>query len=86
MGVAVSDEATAADRVAVLKQAIDHVGDGLEASVRVPGCALGFACGVLHFPHLVHVDERVEYVEANAGEGAAYRKPLTLKPLRRCRH
>ena len=43
LGVAVGDEAAAAGRVLVLEGAVDHVGHGLEAAVRVPRRALGLA-------------------------------------------
>jgi hypothetical protein len=43
LGVAVGDEAAAAVGVLVPEDAVDHVGDGLEAAVRVPGGALGLA-------------------------------------------
>ena len=42
------------------KIAVEHVGDGLEPAVRVPGRALRLAGRVLDLAHLVHVDERVE--------------------------
>ena len=60
LGVAVGDQAAAAVGVLVLERAVDHVGDGLEAAVRVPRRALRLARRVLHLAHLVHVDERVE--------------------------
>ena len=43
LGVAVGDEAAAAVGVLVLEDAVDHVGDGLEAAVGVPGRPLGLA-------------------------------------------
>src|SRR3972149_3505674 len=45
LGVAVRDDPAAAIRVAVLEHAVDHVGDGLEAAMRVPRRALGLAPG-----------------------------------------
>ena len=57
-------------RVLVGEAAVDHVGDGFEAAVRVPVGAPRFAGLVLHLAHLVHVDERVEVGGAHAGEGA----------------
>ncbi len=63
--------------------AVDHVGDGLEAAVRVPRRALGLARRVLHLAHLVEVHERVEVREVDAGEGAADREALALEAARR---
>src|SRR5690606_25084627 len=65
-------------RVLVLEGAVDHVGDGLEAAVRVPCGATGLTGRVLDLAHLVHVHERVEQVVGNAGEGAAHGEPLAL--------
>ena len=62
----------------MLEGAVDHVGHGLEAAVRVPGGALGLARRVLDLAHLVHVDERVEVGQVDAGEGAADREALAL--------
>ena len=61
------------------ERAVDHVGDGLEAAVRVPRRALGLAGGVLDLAHLIHVDERVELIELDAGEGAADGEALALE-------
>jgi hypothetical protein len=58
---------------------VEHVGDGLEAAVGVPGGALGLAGGVVDLAHLVHVDERVQRAQVDAGEGAADREALALK-------
>ena len=86
LGVAVGDGAATAVGVLVVEGAVDDVGDGLEAAVRVPGGALGLARRVVHLAHLVHHDERVELGEVDAGERAAYREPLALESLRRGRH
>ena len=86
LGVAVGDRAAAAVGVLVVEDAVDHVGDGLEAAVRVPRRALGLAGRVLHLAHLVHHDERVEQAEVDAGERAAYREALPLEALRRGGH
>src|SRR5262245_27678290 len=48
LGVAVGDRAAAAVGVLVLEDAVDHVGDRLEAAVRVPRRALGLPRRVLH--------------------------------------
>ena len=73
-------------RVLVHEDAVDDVGDGLEAAVRVPGGALGLARRVLDLTHLVHVDERVERRQVDPGEGAAHGEALALEAARRGRH
>ena len=83
LGVAVGDHAAAAVRVLVLEDAVDHVGDGLEAAVRVPRRALRLARRVLDLAHLVEVDERVEVGEVDAGERPADREALALEAARR---
>ena len=74
--------AAAAVAVLVVEDAVDDVGDGLEAAVRVPGRALRLTGRVLHLAHLVHHDERVELGQVDAGERAADREPLPLEALR----
>ena len=86
LGVAVGDEAAAADRVLVPEGPVDHVGHRLEAAVGVPRRALGLARGVLHLAHLVHVDERVEDGPVHAGEGPADREPLPFESAGRGGH
>ncbi len=67
--VALADHAAAAVRVVVDDLAVEHVGHGLEAAVRVPGRADGFAGPVHRRAHLVEQQERVGVVEAQpAGE------------------
>jgi hypothetical protein len=78
LGRAVVDDAAAAVGVLVLEGAVDHVGDGLEAAVRVPARALGLAGRVIHFAHLVHVDERVQVSRRDARERAHDREALAL--------
>ena len=68
------------------KIAVDDVRDGLEPAVRVPRRALRLARRVLDLAHLVHVDERVEVGQVDAGERAADREPLALEAARRGRH
>jgi hypothetical protein len=77
--VAVGDQATAAVGVLVAEDPVDHVGDGLEAAVGVPGGALGLAGGVVDLAHLVHVHERVEVAQVHAGEGAADGEALAFQ-------
>ena len=68
LGGAVGDQAAAAVRILVGEAAVDHVGDRLEAAVRMPGGASRLAGLVLDLAHLVHVDERVEVGGADACE------------------
>ena len=84
LGVAVGDQAAAAVGVLVAEDAVDDVGDRLEAPVRVPRGALGLTGGVVDLAHLVHVDERVERPEVHPRERAPDREPLSLEPGR-CR-
>ena len=72
----------AAVGVLVLEGAVHDVRDGLEAAVRVPRRALGLARRVLDLAHLVHVDERVELGQVDAGERAADREALALEAAR----
>jgi hypothetical protein len=62
----------------VVEDAVDDVGDGLEPAVWMPGGAFGFAGGVVHFAHLVHVHEWVELAHAGPGERAPDREALAL--------
>ncbi len=81
LGVPVGDEATPADGVLMPERPVDHVGDRLEATMRMPGSAFRLTRGVLDLPHLVHMDERVESAPVDAGERPANRKPFSLEPL-----
>jgi hypothetical protein len=63
----------------VLERAVDHVGDGLEPAVGVPGRALGLAGGVLDLAHLIHVDEGVQLGVRQPGERASHREALALE-------
>jgi len=83
LGVAVGDRAATAVAVVVVEDAVDDVGDGLEAAVRVPRRALGLAGRVLDLAHLVHVNERVEGAEVDARECPPHREPFTLQAGRR---
>ena len=73
----------AAVGVAVLERAVDHVGDGLEAAMRVPRRALRLAGRVFDLAHLVEMDERVEIGEVDAGERPADREALPFEAARR---
>ena len=85
LGGAVGDDAAAAVGVLVLEGAVDHVGDGLEAAVGVPVGAPGLDGRVVDLAHLVHVDERVEVGQVDAGEGPPHREALALEAGRRGR-
>src|SRR5688572_12548164 len=85
LGVAVRDDSPATVRVAVLERAVDHVGDSLEAAMRVPGRALRLARGVLHLAHLVEMDERIEVAQVDAVKRAPDREPVALEPSWRVR-
>ncbi len=86
LGVAVADRAAATVVVLVVEDAVEDVGDGLEAAVRVPRGALGLTGRVLDLAHLVHVHEGVEQRQVDAGEGAADGEALALEAGRRTRH
>ena len=79
---AVLDDAAAAVGVLVLERSVDHVGDGLEAAVRMPRRAARLARRVVDLAHLVHVDERVEVAHVHAGERAHDRESLALVSAR----
>ena len=53
LGVPVGVDAAATEGVVVVEDAVDDVGDGLEAAVRVRGGAHGLTGRVLDLPHLV---------------------------------
>ena len=82
LGGTVLDDATTTDRVGVLEDSVDHVGDRLEATVRVPRRALGLTWAVLDLTHLIHVDEGVEVGIGDPDEGATDRKALALEAAR----
>jgi len=84
--VAVGDDAAAPIGVGVLEGPVDHVRDGLEAAVRMPGRPLGLARRVLDLAHLVEMDEGVEVGQVDAGERPPDREALALVPLRGHRH
>src|SRR5207248_1304835 len=79
LGGAVGDHAATAMGILVLEGPVEHVGDGLEATVGMPVGAPRLTGSVLDRPHLVHVDERVELVERNTGEGPAHRESLAFE-------
>jgi hypothetical protein len=68
----------AAVGVLVVHGAVDDVGDGFEAAVRVPRGADRLARSQIDLAHVVEVDERVEFGHRHAGEAAAYRESFAL--------
>ena len=79
LGSAVGDDAAAAVGVLVLEGAVEHVGDGLEAPVRVPVGAPRLAGAVVDRAHLVHVDERVELFGGHACECPPHGEALAFE-------
>src|SRR5690606_9962272 len=65
------DSAAVPSGVFVLEGALQHVGDGLESSVGVIGCADGLTRAVVGGTHLVEQEEGVDVVDVHAGEGPA---------------
>src|ERR1039457_995557 len=84
LSVAVGDQPAPTVRVLVLEGAVDHVRDRLEAAMRMPRRALGFAGLVLHLTHLIHVDERIDHRGVRPREGAAHREAFALESVGRC--
>ena len=80
--VAVGDDSTTAVRVGVLEDAVDDVGDGFEATVRMPRRALRLTRRVLHLAHLIHHDEGVQGTQVDTGERAAHREALAFESAR----
>ncbi len=78
--VAAADHAAPAVGVAVLHLAVEQVGDGLEAAVRVVGRAQRLAGQVVDRPHLVEHEERVGAPQVErAGERTAHGEARTLE-------
>ena len=75
---AVGDEAAAAGGVLVLEGAIDDVGHGLEAAVRVPGRALRLAGRVFDGADVVEEQERIGQRQFVRREGTADDEALAL--------
>ena len=70
----------------MLKDPVDHVGDGLEPAMRVPCRPLRLARTVLHLTHLVHVNEGVEVPLVEPVKGAPHGEALALDTLGRGRN
>src|SRR5580765_189480 len=70
--VAWLEHALVASGVLVLELALEHVGDGLEAAVRMVGRAHGLARGVIDRAHLVEQQEGVDQVQALGGKGTPH--------------
>ncbi len=68
------------------ERSVDDVRHRLEAAMGVPVGPARLAGGVVDLAHLVHVDERVELSEADAGERPSHWKALALGPSRSGRH
>jgi hypothetical protein len=81
---AVGDEAAAARGVLVLERAIDHVGDGLESTMRVPGRPLCLAGRILDGAHVIEEQEGVGEGELRVRKRASYDEPLALELSRGC--
>jgi hypothetical protein len=79
LGVAVVEHPAPTLGVLVHEGAVEQIGHGLEAAVRMPGGALGLTGRVLHLTHLVHHDERVQVAVVDPCEGPAHREALTLE-------
>ena len=69
----------------MLEHAVDHVRHGLEAPMRVPRGTSRLTRSVVDLAHLVHVDERIEVGEVDAGESTADGKALAFESGRRSR-
>ena len=71
LGVTLTDDPAATVGVVVLDDPVDHVGDGLEAPVRVPRRADRLVGGVVDRPELVEQEEGVGHVGVDvAREGS----------------
>src|SRR4029453_16102181 len=69
--------------VVLLEGALEHVRDGLEAPVGMVGRADSLAGCVVSRAHVVEEQERVDHVEAGAGERAPDYEPPALDGPRR---
>ena len=65
-------------RVLVLELALEHVGDRLEAAVRMVGRADRLARPVVDRPHLVEEQERIDQLEPGGRERAAHDEAAAL--------
>ena len=83
LGVTIGDDPSAALRVLMLHDAVDHVGDRFEAAMRMPRRAFGLTRCVLHLAHLVEVDERIELSKVDVPrfsvEAVELRRELRLR-------
>ena len=60
-----------------------HVGDGLEAAMRMVGSALGLSCTEFHRPHLVEQQERIEQRHLLVWERPVHNEARALELARR---
>src|SRR5436309_4612290 len=67
-----------ARRVLVLEFALERVGDGLEAAVRMVRCADRLTGRVVHRPQLVDEEKGVHLLQARRGEGPANHETRAL--------
>ena len=82
LGISIGDHTSATLGVLVFHDPVDHVGDGLEPAVGMPGGSLGLARGILDLAHLIEVNERIEVVHVDALECPAYREALAFESPR----
>ena len=66
----------------MLQQPVHHVGDCLEAAVRMPRRALRLTRPVVDLAHLVQMDEGVERCEVYPGEGTEDGEALAFEAAR----
>jgi hypothetical protein len=81
--VARPQTAGVAVRVTMLHLARDHVGNGLEAAMRMVGSALGLARREFHRPHLVEQQERIEQRHLLVWERPVHNEARALELARR---
>ena len=66
----------------MVESAINDVGNGFEATMRVPRSALGLTRCVLHLAHLIHHDEGISIFHCDASKGASHWEAFAFKTLR----
>ena len=76
--VASADAAAVAGTVLVLELAFDHVGDGLEAAMRMIGRAHRLTGRVIGRPHLVEQQERIDDLQPGHRKRPADDEPRAL--------
>ena len=81
LGAAIENRSATTMVVLVQELSVDQIGERFESTVRVPRCSLGLTRCVLHFAHLIHMNEGVKVDRVDAGKGAADRETLALISL-----